>query len=189
MSDRTPDHPGTEASVVITTKNRREAVLRAVRSAVDQSGAIEVIVIDDGSTDGTSEAIQTAHPEVRLIRCDVSEGFVRQRNRGAAIATAPIVISLDDDAVFDGPDVVRGTLREFTDPRIAAVHMPAAGARTTERPHAVACFVGWAHAVRRDAFFAVGATAASCAAMGRSATSASACCSGGSSSSRGGRAA
>jgi glycosyltransferase involved in cell wall biosynthesis len=40
------------ASVVITTKNRREELLKAVESAMGQRGLLEVIVIDDGSTDG-----------------------------------------------------------------------------------------------------------------------------------------
>jgi len=46
------------ASVVITTKNRREELLRAVESAIAQRGLLEVVVIDDGSTDGTAEELQ-----------------------------------------------------------------------------------------------------------------------------------
>ena len=45
------------ASVVITTKNRKEELLKAVESAMGQSGLLEVIVIDDGSTDGAAEAV------------------------------------------------------------------------------------------------------------------------------------
>jgi len=40
------------ASVVITTKNRREDLLKAVESVMAQRGLLEVVVIDDGSTDG-----------------------------------------------------------------------------------------------------------------------------------------
>ena len=46
------------ASVVITTKNRKEELLKAVESAMGQSGLLEVIVIDDGSTDDTARFIE-----------------------------------------------------------------------------------------------------------------------------------
>ena len=42
------------ASVVITTKNRKEELLKAVESAMGQRGLLEVVVVDDGSTDGTA---------------------------------------------------------------------------------------------------------------------------------------
>ena len=45
------------ATVVITTKNRKEELLKAVRSALEQRGLAELIVIDDGSSDGTVEAV------------------------------------------------------------------------------------------------------------------------------------
>jgi len=48
------------ATVVITTKNRQEELLKAVASAMAQRGLAEVIVIDDGSSDGTSEAAEAA---------------------------------------------------------------------------------------------------------------------------------
>ena len=46
------------ASVVITTKNRKEELLKAVESALSQRGLLEVIVIDDGSTDGTADELK-----------------------------------------------------------------------------------------------------------------------------------
>ena len=45
------------ASVIITTKNRKEELLKAVESAMSQHGLLEVVVIDDGSIDGTAEAV------------------------------------------------------------------------------------------------------------------------------------
>jgi len=47
-----------KASVVITTKNRKEELLKAVESALRQHVLLEVIVIDDGSTDGTAEELK-----------------------------------------------------------------------------------------------------------------------------------
>ncbi len=46
------------AAVVIVTKDRKEELLKAIRSTVNQTVAVEVLVMDDGSTDGTSQAVQ-----------------------------------------------------------------------------------------------------------------------------------
>jgi glycosyltransferase involved in cell wall biosynthesis len=46
------------ASVVITTKNRREDLLKAVESVMAQRGLLEVVVIDDGTTDGAAEELK-----------------------------------------------------------------------------------------------------------------------------------
>jgi glycosyltransferase involved in cell wall biosynthesis len=148
------DHP--DASVLIVTKDRRDAVGAAVRSALEQDGNIEVIVIDDGSTDGTSQLIRSEFPEARLERSERSLGCVEQRNRGVRLAGAPVVLSLDDDAVFDHPRVAQQTLHEFSDPRIAAVHIPLLDGPRPSGLRAIASFVGWAHALRRTAFLDAG---------------------------------
>ena len=57
-----------KASIVITTKNRKESLRRAIASAVMQTIPVEIIVIDDGSTDGTSEMVTSEFPQVRLER-------------------------------------------------------------------------------------------------------------------------
>jgi glycosyltransferase involved in cell wall biosynthesis len=145
-----------DASVVIVTKDRCEVALRAVESAVRQSPAVEIILIDDASSDGTADTVAAKFPMVRVERSPRSVGCVAQRNRGAALATAPVVVSLDDDATFDDTDVVARTLAELDRPQIAAIRMTRPQAPLTSERRAVASFVGWAYAIRREVFLALG---------------------------------
>ena len=151
------------ATIVITTKNRKEELVRALRSCLIQSVAVEILVIDDGSTDGTSEMIRSDFPTVRLERSEVSLGLIVQRNRGANLARSPVVISIDDDAEFSSTRVVEQTLEEIgSDPHIGAVAIPfrepnKENVLMQRAPSESAIwitekFIGTAHAVRRDLF-------------------------------------
>ena len=86
-------------SVVIPTHNRRDYVLRAIRSCLGQTGpGIEVLVVDDGSTDGTREAVaQLLDPRLRLIVHATNRGVCPARNSGAAAAQGEWVVFLDSD--------------------------------------------------------------------------------------------
>ena len=154
------------ATVVITTKNRKEDLLTAVRSALAQSVPVEVLIIDDGSTDGTAETVRAQFPQVALHRFETSEGYIRQRNRGIALASTNIIFSIDDDAEFSTPHVVAQTLAEFSDPRICAVAVPFINVNQDHTlrqrapdPQAICLadqYIGTAHALRRDVFLACG---------------------------------
>jgi glycosyltransferase involved in cell wall biosynthesis len=150
------------ASVVITTKNRKEELRDALRSATTQSVPVEVVVIDDGSTDGTSEMVRAEFPQVKLHRFEKSGGLVVRRNEGARLASGDIVFSIDDDAIFSTPDVVTQTLAEFSAPTVGAVAIPFIdvkkdGVLNQRAPDAAQIwaahtFIGTAHAVRRELF-------------------------------------
>ena len=86
-----------EVSIVIPTYNRKDLAQRAIRSVIAQVGAsFEVIVVDDGSTDGTFEALAKAFPSVRMLRTE-NKGPAAARNRGIEIAEAPWIAFLDSD--------------------------------------------------------------------------------------------
>jgi glycosyltransferase involved in cell wall biosynthesis len=85
--------------VVIPTRDRRELLSRAaLPSALRQTGVVfEVLVVDDGSTDGTAASIEDFEdPRVRVIRQEVPRGVAAARNAAIA-AAAPWVAFLDDD--------------------------------------------------------------------------------------------
>ena len=155
-----------QATIVITTKNRKDELRRALQSALAQTGSIEVLVIDDGSEDGTAEMVRTEFPQVRIERSEVSRGLIVQRNRAALLAAAPIIFSIDDDAAFSSPQVVEQTLAEFDDPRIGAVAIPyrepnkgdcvMQQAPSRDGIWVANSFIGTAHAVRRDIFLQLG---------------------------------
>jgi glycosyltransferase involved in cell wall biosynthesis len=154
------------ASVVIITKNRRDELRAAIASALTQSVQLEVLVVDDGSTDGTSDMVRAEFPVVRLERSTESLGYVVQRNQAARLASGDIIFSLDDDAEFSTPRVVKQTLEDFDDPRIGAVAVPYVEPKKVNRlmqspPDTSSIwitdtFIGTAHALRRDLFLALG---------------------------------
>lgn len=154
------------ATIAITTKNRKEDLVKSLASVMTQSVPGEVLVIDDGSTDGTSEMVRHQFPQVRLHRFETSSGLIVQRNRAAALAKSPIIFSLDDDAIFSSPFVVEQTLREFDDPRVGAVAIPFVDVNTSPEVkqkapdargiYATYSYIGTAHAVRKDLFLRLG---------------------------------
>ncbi|MBC8002847.1 MAG: glycosyltransferase family 2 protein [Opitutaceae bacterium] len=155
-----------DATVVITTKNRCEDLRKAVASALAQTVQPEVLVIDDGSMDGTSQLIAREFPSVRLHRSEKSLGLIVQRNRAAQLTANPIIFSIDDDAVFSTPRVVEQTLHEFNHARVGAVAIPFIDinrgpevkqrAPEADQIYAAYSFIGTAHAIRRDLFLALG---------------------------------
>src|SRR4030088_3482036 len=113
-----------EASVVIVTKDRKSELRRAITSAIRQTEPLEIVVIDDASSDGTSDMIRLEFPQVRLDRSPISLGVVAQRNRGALLCSGDVVFSIDDDAEFSTSKVIEQTLAGFSHPRVAAIAIP-----------------------------------------------------------------
>ena len=104
--------PASFVSIVIPTYNRRELTLRAVQSVLDQehAGALEVIVVDDGSSDGTADAIIETFrhgQRVRLLRSE-RRYACGARNLGFASAKGDFVCFLDSDDFW-----LPGTLAVF----------------------------------------------------------------------------
>lgn len=157
-----PDRPTPRATVFITSKNRKDELRTAIQSALGQSVPVEVVVTDDGSSDGTSDMVRAEFPSVRLHTEPVSKGLIYQRNHGIELASAPIVFSMDDDADFSTPTVVEQIIAQFDHPRIAAVTVPLINVRQNNQklqfpPDAghrwiASTFMGGSHAMRRDAF-------------------------------------
>ena len=91
-----------EVSVVVPTRNRA-ALLAGVLDVVlgQEEVDLELIVVDDGSTDATPEILAARRdPRVRVLRNEVNRGVARARNRGIAEARAPWVAFLDDDDLW-----------------------------------------------------------------------------------------
>lgn len=153
------------ASLVLATRNRREELRALLVSAREQSVPLEIIVMDDGSSDGTPEMVRQQFPEVLFNRLACARGPAFQRNRGTELASCNIVFSLDDDALFVSPLSLAQTLEEFDHPRIGAVGIPFINVQQdrvvqqrapSSGIHVTDAFVGAAHAVRRDVFLKVG---------------------------------
>lgn len=96
-----------DVSVVVIAYNDAERLPHAVASALAQSlGAVETVIVDDGSTDGTAEAadrLAAAHPgRVRAVHlASNSGGCGRPRNRGVEASAGRYLMFLDSDDLLD----------------------------------------------------------------------------------------
>jgi glycosyltransferase involved in cell wall biosynthesis len=151
-----------QAAVVIPTFNRREFLRQAIVSAQDQTVPVEIVVMDDGSTDGTAEMMKADFPQIRFEQHPGPNGPAFLRNRGSFLATARILFPIDDDSVFASNRTVEQTLKEFDHPRIGAVGIPFINvninqtvqqrASSENQVQVIQTYVGASHALRRDLF-------------------------------------
>ncbi|MGY1730615.1 bifunctional polysaccharide deacetylase/glycosyltransferase family 2 protein [Geodermatophilus sp. SYSU D01045] len=121
---RRPINTATPAvTVVIAAYNEELVIVRTLRHVLASRYPVrEVIVVDDGSTDGTAAMVGDVAAEdgrVRLLRQD-NAGKWAALNRGFAAARHPYVVTLDADTLFT-PDTVSRLVEQFHSPRVGAV--------------------------------------------------------------------
>lgn len=113
-----------KASIIVLSWNRKELLsecLDAVIRAVEvEGGEHEVILVDNGSTDGTQDYVRTQYPGVRLVELDRNYRFCRANNLGVKCAKNEIVVLLNNDVIVD-PNFLGPLLRGFDQPDIFAV--------------------------------------------------------------------
>lgn len=92
--------------VIVAAMNAQETIARAVRSALAESLASEVMVIDDASRDGTAAAALSADDgsgRLRVLRCRRNLGPAGARNLAISRSSAPLIAVLDaDDMILPG---------------------------------------------------------------------------------------
>lgn len=110
-------------AIYIPTFNGRERLARTLRSLAAQSRPVDVVVADNGSSDGTAELLREEFPEVTMLAFGENLGFGRALNRAVAEHTADPVILLNNDveaeprfvealldAAAEGAEMVAGVL-------------------------------------------------------------------------------
>ncbi len=98
-------------SIIILTADSRDFLERCLDSVFGQADQnSEVIVVDNGSADGTSEFVRDKYPEVLLIRNKDNLGASRARNQGIAAAQGSWILALDCDVTL-GEDFLPGVFR------------------------------------------------------------------------------
>lgn len=89
-------------SIVVPTHDTRELTLRCLASLAPLAAAgSEVVLVDDGSRDGTDAAVRAAHGFVRVLRNEQAQGFSRAANRGLAAASGRLLLLLNSDTESD----------------------------------------------------------------------------------------
>lgn len=109
-------------SVVIPNWNGRHWLAGCLNALSAQTQApAEVIVVDNGSGDGSIGYLETEHPEVRLVALAANTGFAHAANRGLALATGEFVALINTDVLL-APDWLARTAQVLLDhPQAAAV--------------------------------------------------------------------
>lgn len=108
-------------AVVVPAYNEIAGIEAAVRSlAGSDYPDLEIVVVDDGSDDGTPEAVEAlALPRVRVIRKE-NGGKASALNVGIASTTASIVVMVDGDTLFE-PDTIGRLVQPLVDEQVGAV--------------------------------------------------------------------
>ena len=113
-----------DVSVVVPAYREERVIVQTIASLLAQQypGGLEVVVVDDGSPDGTYDAARAAfgaHPRVSVL-AKPNGGKASALNFGVARARGEVVVALDADTVF-APDAVARLVEPLADPRVGAV--------------------------------------------------------------------
>jgi glucosyl-dolichyl phosphate glucuronosyltransferase len=127
-------------SLIIPTRNRAGTLLRTLRSVARGLGGadgVEVIIVDNGSTDATASVCRTlaqefpSHPWHYYY--DSMPGLLTGRHRGAKEARGEILCYLDDDVIID-PSWIGAIKEAFQDPEVVLVGGPSRALYEIEPP-------------------------------------------------------
>ena len=110
--------------VVIAAYNEAKVIVRTLQAVLanDYPGALDVIVVDDGSADETTAEVVRAYGDDARIHVMRQEnaGKAAALNRGIGVATGEIIIALDADTIF-ARDTISKLVRRFADPLVGTV--------------------------------------------------------------------
>lgn len=164
-------------SYVIATYNRKDTIVEVMQTVFAQDYQnIEVIVVDNGSTDGTEAILKTRFSNEQnflLIRVDQNMGAARGKNEGMRNAKGDFIIILDDDALLESKNATSKIVEKFNhDNGVGLLNLKSVDYYTRqiardEFPHVdkslnadkefeTSYFVGVGHAVRKEVIEKVG---------------------------------
>lgn len=96
----TPNDP--VVSIIIVNFNGRDYLSQCLNSLLRQTfRSFEVIVVDNGSTDGSTELIRSEFPEVRVFENNSNLGFAKANNIGFSLARGSLLVTLNNDVEAD----------------------------------------------------------------------------------------
>ena len=111
-------------SAIIATYNRKDYLLQAVQSVVEQSyPAHEIIVVVDGSTDGSADAVRQRFPDAKVME-QPNLGRSVASNFGVAVATGDWVCFLDDDDLWHQEKLAKAARYLAENPDCLALNNP-----------------------------------------------------------------
>jgi len=116
------DNPSLDVSIILVNWNTREIILQCLDSIRKHTTGIsyEIIVVDNGSTDGSVAALQSLS-DVHLIANPIGEGFARANNRAMKIAKGRAWLLINQDTILLGNVIKTCTDLLWSDPSIGMV--------------------------------------------------------------------
>lgn len=149
-------------TILITTKNRLTDLALTLDKIkyLFEKKEVECIICDDGSSDGTSDFLETQYPEIQFIQNPVSKGLIFSRNRLLNLVTTEYAISIDDDAhlITENPlGSIHNHFEENANCGLMALRVfwgleAPKTIISNEQPNRVQGFVGCAHVWRMKAW-------------------------------------
>lgn len=160
-------------SVIVVSMNRKDMLERCLLKLSGQSlPDYEIIVVDNGSTDGTENLVRTRFPHARYERLETNLGPPGGRNCGVQAASSDLCVFLDDDAYFeDGHALARITERFANEPDLTVAafrivspedgreeykSIPRSDKRRIDSDYECSYFCGAGFALRRGPFVEAG---------------------------------
>jgi N-acetylglucosaminyl-diphospho-decaprenol L-rhamnosyltransferase len=109
-----------QVSIVIVNWNTRDHLIQCLRSIRENGPQCEVVVVDNGSNDSSSEIVKSDFPEVKLVLQKENQGYSRANMAGFRISSGKYVVFLNSDTILPAGtlDCLVGLMEE--QPRIAA---------------------------------------------------------------------
>lgn len=119
--DKAADDHSPLLSLVIVNWNTREALRNCLASLFEQSGALalEVIVVDNASTDDSLDMLKADFPQVRVIANTINLGFARACNQGMRVARGSLLLLLNSDTYVRDDVIARMAAYLLSRPDVA----------------------------------------------------------------------
>ena len=155
-----------KVSIVIPCWNSKEWIADAIESALAQTSRCEVICVDDGSTDGSSQIIDSYKTHGISVVHQVNKGLASARNTGIMVATGDYILFLDSDDILKenaverlieiakttDADVVAPSFQEFGLNQVNVILKPFPSIEDFKKGN----HIGYCSLVRRAALLEVG---------------------------------
>src|SRR5262249_1726181 len=114
---------------MIATRNRVSELEKTLAACYEQRGtSFEILVVDDGSTDGTYERVRAGFPDVNIVRREQNRGSITARNDIIRRARGRYIVGLDDDSRFIEPGTLSRVVERLdTEPDLGIIGFQAIG--------------------------------------------------------------
>ncbi|MBR4768761.1 MAG: glycosyltransferase family 2 protein [Lachnospiraceae bacterium] len=142
-----------EVSVIIPNYNGINYIEKCLESVLLSDMDTEIIVVDNGSMDGSAELVERKYPQVKLIRFSENRGFCAAVNEGIRACATPYVFLLNNDAAVM-PDTVLKLYRMLSENQgvfsCQALMIKMSDEKIVDSAGDYYCALGWAFSLGKD---------------------------------------